>query len=141
MTPHSLDRKPVIGCTDSGTWVLSDPPTDTNGQGDQGGGRYGLGGDRGVRRSMAVHRRLTCGPDAKLIRRPSVSSSWFKEHDKGLLVLDQRLTVGRWLDHWVESILPTRVFNGALAQSTFGNYADTVRLHLKPHLGQIRSLD
>ena len=41
-------------------------------------------------------------------------------------------------DYWVESILPTRVSNGALAQSTFSNYADTVRLHLKPHLGRIR---
>ena len=60
------------------------------------------------------------------------------ERDNGLLVLDQRLTVGRWLDHWVESILPTRVFNGTLAQSTFSSYADIVRLHLKPNLGRIR---
>lgn len=40
-----------------------------------------------------------------------------------------RLTVGAYLDRWIEGV-PARV-----EQSTAADYADTVRLHLKPALG------
>jgi hypothetical protein len=93
--------------------------------------RLDIGWVEGKRKRISVYGR-TRKEVADILRKKQ------DERDKRLLVLDQRLTVGSWLDHWVESILPTRVSNGALAQSTFSNYADTVRLHLKPQLGRIR---
>ena len=56
----------------------------------------------------------------------------------GTLVIDERLTVEAWLNHWVRSVLSTRVAKGALSETTRNNYADTVRLHLVPTLGRIR---
>jgi len=49
--------------------------------------------------------------------------------DAGAESPTKRLTVGAFLDRWVEN-LPGRV-----DQSTAADYADTVRLHLKPALG------
>lgn len=46
--------------------------------------------------------------------------------------------MAKWLDHWISNILPIRLANGTLAQSTFASYADTVQRHLKPALGHIR---
>jgi len=43
---------------------------------------------------------------------------------------DERLTVGAFLDRWLTTALP-----GTIAPSTLDNYADTVRLHIRPALG------
>jgi integrase len=56
----------------------------------------------------------------------------------GTLVADERLTVQKWLDLWVRSVLSSRVAKGSLSETTRNNYADTVRLHLVPALGHIR---
>jgi hypothetical protein len=53
-------------------------------------------------------------------------------------VLDERMTVGGWLTHWVDVVLATLVANGSLAASTRDSYADTVRLHIRPSLGRHR---
>lgn len=53
-----------------------------------------------------------------------------RELDAGLLKADDRLTVGAFLDRWVASNLEGRV-----SAKTRDSYADTVRLHLKPALG------
>ena len=58
--------------------------------------------------------------------------------DEGSLVRDERLTVGRWLDHWIENVLANRVGNGSLAESTYNSYRATVERHLKPGLGHLR---
>jgi integrase len=60
------------------------------------------------------------------------------EQEDGMLAVDDRLTVGKWLEYWTKTTLPIRVANGTLAESTFNNYKDTVRLHLMPGLGHIR---
>jgi integrase len=49
--------------------------------------------------------------------------------DAGVESPTSRLTVGAYLDRWIEGV-PARV-----EQSTAADYADTVRLHLKPALG------
>ncbi|MEZ5175150.1 MAG: hypothetical protein R2823_02980 [Acidimicrobiia bacterium] len=49
--------------------------------------------------------------------------------DAGVENPTSRLTVGAYLDRWIEGV-PARV-----EQSTAADYADTVRLHLKPALG------
>lgn len=49
--------------------------------------------------------------------------------DAGLESPTSRLTVGAYLDRWIEGV-PARV-----EPSTASDYADTVRLHLKPALG------
>jgi len=48
------------------------------------------------------------------------------------------MTVGDWLAHWIDVVLTNRVENGVLSESTYYSYADTVRLHLKPSLGNYR---
>jgi len=55
------------------------------------------------------------------------------------LVLDERMTVGDWLTHWVDIVLATRVRERpTLAASTRDSYADAVRLHIRPSLGRHR---
>lgn len=49
--------------------------------------------------------------------------------DAGLESPTRRLTVGAYLDQWIEGV------PGRVEQSTASDYADTVRLHLKPGLG------
>jgi len=58
--------------------------------------------------------------------------------EEGTLLLDERMTVGDWLAHWIDVVLTNRVENGVLSESTYYSYADTVRLHLKPSLGNYR---
>jgi integrase len=60
------------------------------------------------------------------------------KRDEGTLILDQRMTLGAWLDNWVAVTLENRVANDELRASTRDSYADTVRLHLKPGLGHHR---
>jgi len=49
--------------------------------------------------------------------------------DAGVESPTRRLTVGAYLDQWIEGV------PGRVEQSTAADYADTVRLHLKPGLG------
>lgn len=49
--------------------------------------------------------------------------------DAGAESPTRRLTVGAYLDQWIEGV------PGRVEQSTASDYADTVRLHLKPGLG------
>ena len=61
-----------------------------------------------------------------------------QDQKEGTLATDERTTVGRWLDHWVNVVLVNRVANGTLTEVTMNHYADCVRLHLKPVLGRHR---
>jgi integrase len=54
------------------------------------------------------------------------------------LVSDERMTAGRWLEHWICVVLPNRVANGTLAPSTLAHHRNTVRLHLVPAFGHHR---
>jgi integrase len=60
------------------------------------------------------------------------------QRDNNELIVDQRLTVEKWLTFWVENTLRNRVANGTLGNSTFYNYADSVRRYLIPGLGRIQ---
>lgn len=57
--------------------------------------------------------------------------------DAGLPITSGKgVTLERWLtEEWVGKILPSRVKAGKIAQKTVSSYADTVRLHIVPHLG------
>lgn len=46
---------------------------------------------------------------------------------------DERLTVGSFLDRWLE-----QVSKPAVRTSTYDSYSDLIRLHLKPELGSVR---
>ena len=52
------------------------------------------------------------------------------ERRRGTHVIPKRLTVGEWLDQWVEGL--------RLAPSTVASYRKNVRLHLKPRLGALQ---
>jgi integrase len=53
--------------------------------------------------------------------------------DKGLAPADDRLTVGDFLDHWLEQTAKPK-----LRYSSYRGYEQIVRLHLRPDLGKIR---
>lgn len=53
------------------------------------------------------------------------------------LVAGPSLTLGRWLDRWGNDVLPARVANGQITESTARSYRDTVMLHIKPHLSGV----
>ena len=93
--------------------------------------RIDLGWVNGKRKRPSVYGKT---------RREVAEKLRLRQNDKAnnALIVDERLTVERWLDHWVEVVLPNRVANGTLSASTYHNYADTVRLHLNPGLGKIR---
>src|SRR5271156_6555627 len=42
-------------------------------------------------------------------------------------------TVGKWLDHWLESVAKPE-----LRPTTYRSYEQVLRLHVKPHIGGIR---
>lgn len=52
--------------------------------------------------------------------------------DRGELVEPSRLTVGQWLDQWVESMI-----RDTRRPSTTDRYRQVIRVHLKPHLGSL----
>jgi len=47
---------------------------------------------------------------------------------------DGRMTVGKWLDHWLETVVEDRVGS----HSTRKKYEQMVRVHLTPALGKVR---
>jgi integrase len=93
--------------------------------------RLDLGHVDGKRRGKAIYGRTRREVADKLHEARQA-------HGEGTLVTDERMTVGNWLDHWVRVVLVNRVANGTLAEVTMNHYADCVRLHLKPVLGQGR---
>ncbi len=96
-------------------------------------GRLDLGMMGGKRKRVSVYGRTRREVQDQLRRRQS-------EHETHGIVDNQRYTVAKWLDHWINNVLPTRVANGTLAQSTMNSYSDFVRRHLIPALGHIRLL-
>jgi len=93
--------------------------------------RLDLGMVNGKRKRVRVYGRTRREVQDKIRQRRNE----FETHG---MVLDQRMTLNRWLDHWVSNVLTVRVANGTLAQSTFASYADNVRRHLNPFLGPTR---
>jgi hypothetical protein len=51
----------------------------------------------------------------------------------GLVFDDEGLTLGKYLDKWLEGSL-----RGAVRQSTFDRYEIAVRIHIKPVLGRLK---
>lgn len=94
-------------------------------------GRLDLGYIDGRRRTKALYGRTRMDVADKLHKARQAQS-------EGALATDERMTVGRWLDHWVAVVLVNRVANGTLTEVTMDHYADCVRLHLKPVLGRHR---
>jgi integrase len=52
--------------------------------------------------------------------------------DKGMPLANDRITVGRYLDRWLEDVVKPN-----LRASTYANYAERIRTHLAPDLGRI----
>ena len=92
--------------------------------------RLDLGWVDGKRQRISVYGKTHREVQEKLRQRQI-------QRDNNELVVDQRLTVEKWLNFWVADVLPNRVENGTLSNSTYYNYADTVRRYLNPGLGKI----
>ena len=60
------------------------------------------------------------------------------EHEKGTLPSEEseRLTLGEYLDTWLKETVA-----GTVSRHTYHDYADKVRLHIKPVLGRVRLRD
>ncbi len=93
--------------------------------------RLDLGYVDGTRRHKSVYGR-TRNDVAQKLRQQQ------QRQDSGELLLDERMTLTDWLTHWVDDVLPTRVANATLSDSTRDSYAEMVRLHLIPVLGRHR---
>ncbi len=55
------------------------------------------------------------------------------DREDGLVFDDDGLTVGKYLDKWLEGCL-----RGTVRQSTFDRYEIAVRVHIKPALGRLK---
>ncbi|MHB8858954.1 MAG: tyrosine-type recombinase/integrase [Thermoleophilia bacterium] len=52
--------------------------------------------------------------------------------EQGLPISDERLTVGMYLDDWLELV------QVSLRPSTFRSYQDLIRIHIKPEIGKVK---
>jgi integrase len=55
-----------------------------------------------------------------------------RAHEEGTLVLNARVTVGEFLDSWLQAVQPT------VRPSTWRRYEQYVRVHAKPGIGRVR---
>ena len=55
------------------------------------------------------------------------------DRESGLVFEDEGLTLGKYLDKWLEGCL-----RGSVRQSTFDRYEIAVRVHIKPGLGRLK---
>ena len=60
------------------------------------------------------------------------------EVDEGVTAGAARVTVGAYLDTWLEVTLVAKVKAGEVKPRTYESYRDMVDLHISPHLGQRR---
>jgi integrase len=93
--------------------------------------RLNVGWVNGKRKRISVYGKTAREVQDKLRQKQN-------DRDGNVLVVDERLTVEQWLDHWVKVVLPNRVANETLSNSTYYSYADSVRRHIKPGIGKIR---
>lgn len=60
-----------------------------------------------------------------------------KQHRDGDLATDDRKTLGQWLDEW----LPAKVKRGEIVDTTARGYADNIKNHIRPKLGDKKLRD
>jgi integrase len=89
-------------------------------------GRIGLGWVDGKRKRKSVFGETQAEVQTKI-------RTMLTDRDKGLLPADYRLTVGVYLNHWLEHTAKPK-----LRYSSYRGYEQNIRLHLKPELGKIR---
>jgi integrase len=89
-------------------------------------GSIDLGWINGKRRRKFVYARTRQEVVAKLRTRRN-------ELDSGQPFVDERQTVERWLNHWLDNVLP-----GTVKPTTAANYGNLARTHLIPALGKHR---
>lgn len=59
----------------------------------------------------------------------------YAQESRGLSCADNDLTVGEYLDYWLNTVLHQQVRNSKLKESTLSGYKNMVNKHLKPALG------
>jgi integrase len=89
-------------------------------------GRVDLGWEDGRRRRKSVYGETQQEVQVKI-------RTLLADRDKGLPPADDRLTVGAFLDHWLEHTAKPK-----LRYSSHRGYEQIIRLHLKPKLGKKR---
>jgi integrase len=57
------------------------------------------------------------------------------DRDGGLVIVSSNITVGEYLDRWLEDCVKPLVPQGKLEHSTYTLYSGIIRNHIKPHLG------
>src|SRR5690606_3610709 len=77
-----------------------------------------------------VRRKVVGATRAEVVKR---LAELRKATDAGQAPARRDLSVGRFLDDWVRDVLP-----GSVAPTTAMQYADVIRLYVKPHLGRKR---
>lgn len=82
--------------------------------------------ERGKRKRMTIYGQTKGEVQEKLTKLQS------KKID-GTLTEPSRMTVGQFLDHWMESDARQRI-----RETTFVGYSDLIRIHIKPNIGGMR---
>jgi integrase len=88
--------------------------------------RYRINGQR-----FAVHFKGTKGEAQKELRRR------LHEGDNGQHVAPDRMTSGEWIDHWISIGAPGRR-KKKVGRRTLERYAELLRTHVKPALGNVK---
>lgn len=94
-------------------------------------GAISLGWEGGKRRRKTVYGAT----QAEVIDKLETLRSDIRQN---MPVTDARLTVGKFLNEWLEHIEPNENGEGTIRRSTFVGYEVMVRLHIIPALGHIR---
>ena len=89
-------------------------------------GSIDLGWVDGKRRRKFVYGATRTEVVEKLRQRRTALAS-------GLPMVDERLTVEKWLEHWLDNVLP-----GSVKETPAANYSNLARRHLIPALGRHR---
>ena len=82
--------------------------------------------ETGKRRRRSVYGRTKAAVQEKLVRMQSASLD-------GMLGDTNRMTVGKYLEHWLETSAKTTV-----RPTTYRRYEGIVRMYVNPHLGGVR---
>jgi len=89
-------------------------------------GSIDLGWSNGKRRRKFVYGKTRAQVVEKMrLRRNELAG--------GMPFADERITVEKWLDHWLDNVLP-----GTVKATTEANYGNLARTHLIPSLGKLR---
>ena len=63
----------------------------------------------------------------------AAGKAWLDSRESGLVSSADKITLGEWIDRWLQDYAKPRV-----REKTYEKYEGCLRLHIKPHIGEVR---